>query len=319
MNHTEKLLAEDKNIVSWKIINTTSLNTEPPEKFDLKPTIVSVTPVVSTNDGITSAKTRYTNKFYFYDKDVIIGQSIRYYGEYTQIELDLLAQYINENTIVYDVGGNIGYHCVGFAHRAKHVYSFEPNIKNYKLLEMNTENLKNVTLIKAAVSDTKGKSFISDYELDGHGNYGECMMSDTDGQPCITLRIDDLNIDKPHVIKIDVEGHELKVFKGAMETIRNNTPVIFYEAMHGSGFDEIYDFLHTELGYNLYWIAVPNYNPRNYNGIARNIFGQGGVINILALPKEHPVDSYLERMVDRNDTHIKFLQRLQARFNNKRG
>jgi FkbM family methyltransferase len=316
MNYTEKLLAEDKNIVSWNITNITALSTEAPEKFDLKPTIVSVTPI--DNNGITSARTRYTNNFYFYEKDVIIGQSIRIYGEYTQIEIDLLAQYINENTIVYDIGGNIGYHTVAFAHRAKHVYSFEPNIKNYTLLEMNTEKLKNVTLIKAAVSDKKGKSFISDYELNDQGNFGECMMNETTGQPCITLCVDDLNIDKPHVIKIDVEGHELKVFNGAKKTIRENTPVIFYEAMHGSGFDEIYDFLHTELGYNLYWIGVPNYNPRNHNNITHNVFGQGGVINILALPKEYPVDSYLEKMVDRNDTHIKFLQRLQERFN-KRG
>ena len=313
MKHTMKLRTEDKNVVSWEITNVTSIDTSPPEKFDLKPTIVNMSNAIV--DGISSARTRYTNNFYFYEKDVIIGQSIRIYGEYTQIEIDLLAQHINENTVVYDIGGNIGYHTVAFAHRAKHVYSFEPNLKNYKLLEMNTEKLKNVTLIKAAVSDTKGKSFISDYELNDQGNFGECMMSETTGQPCSTIRLDDLNLPDPQVIKIDVEGHELKVFNGAKDIIRKNTPVIFYEAMHGSGFDEIYDFLHTELGYNLYWIAVPNYNPRNHNNVSKNVFGQGGVINILALPKEHPVDSYLEKMVDRNDTHIKFLQRLQERFN----
>jgi len=310
MQHTMNLRNQDKNIVSWQVTDIKSIDTSPPIKLDLKPTIVSYQQVT---DGIAHARTRYTNKFHFYEKDVIIGRSIKIYGEYTQIELDLLNEYINENTIVYDIGGNIGYHCVGFAHRAKHVYSFEPNLKNYKLLEMNTENLKNVTLIKAAVSDVKGRSFISDYELDDLGNYGECMMAE-EGQPCITLRVDDLNIDKPNLIKIDVEGHELKVFKGAMETIRQHKPVIFYEAMHGTGFDEIYDFLHTELEYNLYWIAVPNYNARNFNNISQNVFGQGGVINILALPKTYPEDKYLEKMVDRNDNHVKFLQRLKERF-----
>lgn len=311
MKHTMKLRTEDKNVVSWQMTNVTNIDTSPPEKLDLKPTIVSYKSV----DGITTARTRYTDNFHFYEKDVIIGRSIKIYGEYTQIELDLLAQYINENIIVYDVGGNIGYHTVAFAHRAKHVYSFEPNLKNYKLLEMNTKNLNNVTIVKAAVSDTKGKSFISDYELDNNGNYGECMMSETSGQPCATIRLDDLNLPDPQVIKIDVEGHELKVFNGARNIITKNTPIIFYEAMHGSGFDQIYDFLHTDLGYNLYWIAVPNYNPRNYNNVSQNVFGQGGVINILALPKQYPVDSYLEKMVDRNDTHVKFLQRLQERFN----
>ncbi|WP_248785736.1 FkbM family methyltransferase, partial [Escherichia coli] len=92
-----------------------------------------------------------------------------------------------------------------------------------------------------ACSDIKGDSFISDYELNDLGNYGECMMTDS-GQSCKTIRIDDLDLPKPDVIKIDVEGHELKVFNGMRQTIRNSKPVIMYEAMHGTGFDEIYDF-----------------------------------------------------------------------------
>lgn len=311
MNHTQKLIHQDQNIVSWSVVNQTSIPLDHPDKIDLRDTNVRILPTVV--DGITYAKTRYTDKFYFYAKDVIIGQSIRVYGEYTQLELDLLSQYIDENTIVYDVGGNIGYHTVGFAVRAKHVYSFEPNLKNYKLLEMNTNTLKNVTLIKAAVSDVVGTSHISDYELNDLGNYGECMMSDT-GQECSTVMLDKTNLPLPNVMKIDVEGHELKVFLGSKDTIRKSEPVIFYEAMHGSGFDQIYDFLHDELHYNLYWIGVKNYNPKNFNKVNQNIFGEGGVINILATPSRYPVDPYLEKVIDRNDTHVQFIQRIQKRF-----
>lgn len=312
MNHTQKLIKEDQNIISWSITNQTPLSIINPEKIDLRDNYAKIIPQVV--DGITYAKTRYTDQFYFYDKDVIIGQSIRTYGEYTQIELDLLHQYMDENTIVYDIGGNIGYHTVGFAHRAKHVYSFEPNLKNYKLLELNTKNLKNVTLIKAAVSDSIGVSYITDYELDDLGNYGECMMAET-GQPCSTVMIDKTNLPLPNLIKIDVEGHELKVFLGSKDTIRKSQPIIFYEAMHGSGFDQIYDFLHDELHYNLYWIGVSNFNPRNYNKVSKNIFGNGGVINILALPSRYPVDNNLEKVTDREDTHVKFIHRIQKRFN----
>lgn len=314
MNHTQKLIKEDQNIVSWSITNQTSIPLDHPEKIDLRDTNVRIIPTVV--DGITYAKTRYTDKFYFYEKDVIIGQSIRIYGEYTQVELDLLDQYIDDNSIIYDIGGNIGYHTVGFANKAKHVYSFEPNEKNYKLLEMNTNSLNNVSLIKAAVSDTVGKSFISDYELNDLGNYGECMMADS-GQPCSTIVLDKTNLPLPNLIKIDVEGHELKVFLGSKDIIRKSEPVIFYEAMHGSGFDQIYDFLHDELHYNLYWIGVSNFNPRNFNRVGQNIFGNGGVINILALPNRYPVDNYLEKVTDRNDTHVQFIQRIQQKY--KRG
>jgi hypothetical protein len=102
------------------------------------------------------------------------------------------------------------------------------------------------------------------------------------------------------------------------ETIRKSTPVILYEAMHGSGFDEIYDFLHTELGYSIYWFPAMNYNPKNYNNVSQNIFGQGGVINCLAIPQKLKVDVRgLEPMIDRDDTHTKFIQRMiEKRGNN---
>lgn len=264
-------------------------------------------------EGIVHARTRYTPSFHIYDKDVIIGQALRVYGEYTQIEIDVLNLFIDKDSVVYDIGSNIGYHTVGFASKAKHVHAFEPNKKNLRLLELNVEKLTNVTVHPVACSDTVGDSFISDYELDDLGNYGECMMSDK-GQPCKTVRIDDLNLPKPTVIKIDVEGHELKVFNGMRETIKSSKPTILYESMHGTGFDLIYEFL-NELGYTIYWFPAMNYNPKNYKNETINIFGNGGVLNCLAIPNtvEAQING-LEPMIDKNDTYEKALNRIKARI-----
>ena len=257
---------------------------------------------------ILTSKTKYTPTFHYYDGDTIIGQSIRMYGEYTETELELLKLFLNRNdSIVYDIGGNIGYHTVAFAHYAKHVYSFEPNDKNYTLLEKNTNGLSNVQLHHVASSDVVGDSFISYYDLNSQGNYGECMMSDS-GQPCKTIRIDDLALLPPSLIKIDVEGHELKVFNGARETIREHRPVIFYESMHGTGFDEIFDFLHDELGYKIYYYPAPNYNPNNYNNERTNIFGNGGVMNCIAIPDGEIKG--IAKMISRDDTYLKAIERL---------
>ena len=121
---------------------------------------------------ITASKTRYSDNFYTYDNDYIIGQSIKTYGEYTEVELDLLKHFITPESIVYDIGGNIGYHTVAFATLAKEVYSFEPNDRNYVLLEKNTAHLNNVRLYRAACSDVVGEAFISDYDTTVPGNYG---------------------------------------------------------------------------------------------------------------------------------------------------
>lgn len=250
---------------------------------------------------ITHAPTRYTNKFYFYENDYIIGASIKMYGEYTQVEVDLLKNYINSTSVVYDIGGNIGYHTVAFASMAKEVHSFEPNDRNYLLLEKNTEHLSNVKLYHSACSNVVGEAFISDYDTSTPGNYGECMMSDT-GQPCKTVRIDDMDLPPPDLIKIDVEGHELKVFQGAYNTISKHRPVIFYESMHGTGFDIIYDTL-TQFGYSIYYYPAKNYNPNNFNGVEQNVFGNGGVINCIALPANHGKIAGLPEMKDRTDNY----------------
>jgi FkbM family methyltransferase len=257
---------------------------------------------------IVSAPTRYTDTFYFYENDYIIGASIALYGEYTQVEVDLLANFINADSVVYDVGGNIGYHTVAFASMAKEVHSFEPNDRNYLLLEKNTQAFNNVKLYHTACSDAVGEAFISDYDTTTPGNYGECMMSDI-GQPCKTVRIDDLDLPAPHVIKIDVEGHELKVFQGASKTIMKHRPVIFYESMHGTGFDIIYDTL-KNLGYTIYYFPASNYNPDNFKKNEKNVFGTGGVMNCIALPANKGKINGLPEMLDRTDNYNIALGRL---------
>lgn len=250
---------------------------------------------------IDHARTRYTSKFYFYENDYIIGASIKLYGEYTEVEIDLLRNFIDANSVVYDIGGNIGYHTVAFASMAKEVHSFEPNDRNYLLLEKNTVHLSNVITYHLAASNTEGDAFISDYDTSKPGNYGECMMADS-GQPCKTIRLDDLDLPLPDVIKIDVEGHELKVFQGMQNIVSKSRPVIFYESMHGTGFDKIYDMLKA-LNYTIYYFPAKNYNPNNYNNVTQNVFGNGGVINCIALPHHKGKISGLPEMCDRTDNY----------------
>lgn len=261
--------------------------------------------------------TRDSDGFWFYRNDFIIGQSLNHYGEYTQLEIDLLNAFIQPGYVVYDIGANIGVHTVPFAKKAEKVYAFEPNDKNYKLLKMNTLFNRNVKLFNTAVSDTVGTSYVSEIDLTKLGNYGEVKMSDI-GQACETVSIDHLVENKkilpPNVVKIDVEGHENSVFNGMQNTIKNNLPVIFYEAMHCDT-AKIYDMLHG-LAYNLYYFPCPNYNPNNFKRNKENIFGSGGVLNILAVPFyiEHRIN--LPVVTDRLDTWDKAIERYHAQSKN---
>lgn len=258
---------------------------------------------------IETAKTRYSDAFHFYSGDMFIGNSIKHYGEYTQIEIIHMTPYINKDSIVYDIGGNIGYHATAFATMAKEVHSFEPNNKNFALLEMNMSKFDNAYLYNCAVSFRDGETFISDYSLDENDNYGKCEIS-SEGQPCKTFKIDSLNVPPPDLIKIDVEGHELSVIVGAGNTIADHKPVIFYESMHGTGFDTIYDFL-TSLGYTIYWTHAYNFNEHNFYGNDTNIFVNSGVINCLAVPADKPQPD-LPMMLGRDDTSDAYVARMVA-------
>lgn len=262
---------------------------------------------------LACTKTKHSPVFYFYNNDNIIGTSLKYYGEYTEVELDLLNQIIQPGFVTYDIGANIGYHSVGLAKKSKTVYSFEPNNKNYKLLQLNTQYFKNIQTYNVAVSDSKGTTHISDFNLDDSGNYGECMISEV-GQQCDTITIDELvqnrKILPPNVVKIDVEGYEYTVIKGMLQTIKDNLPIIFYEHLHGLDLPKIHKTL-VELGYKIYWYPAPNYNPNNFNKNTTNIFGNGGVLNALALPWYLNVQTNLPEKLTPNETWTDCVTRLQ--------
>lgn len=257
---------------------------------------------------IVYCKTRYTDYFAVYKNDTIIGPSIFYYGEYTQSELDILDNFIQPGYVIYDIGANIGYHTLHFATKKdSKVYAFEPNNKNFDLLQYNTRFHDNVTCLNVGVSDSDRTAYVSDFEFDKHDNLGEMKISDS-GQECKLVKLDDMKLPPPNVIKIDVEGHEDSVFRGCKKIIEENHPIIFYEAMH-TDLASIYDQL-NQLGYNLYWIGIPNYNPKNFNKNPQNIFGNGGVVNILASPFYLPKIKNLPPVIDRDDTYGKMVERV---------
>ena len=263
-------------------------------------------------EHLHACSTRYSPVFYHYLNDSIIGTSLAFYGEYTETEINLLRSFLNSDSVIYDIGANIGVHTVAFAKGTKHVYAFEPNNLNYKLLEINSYYDKNISLFDFAISNEVGSTQIESFSLGTSGNYGECKIT-SKGQHCPMTTIDYLverkEILPPTLIKIDVEGHEFSVFQGMEKTIKNHMPVIFYEAMH-CDLAGIYDML-SNLSYTLYWYPVANYNPNNFYNNKENIFGNGGVLNILAVPPSISIKTNMPLVIDRLDTWAQVVERLQ--------
>lgn len=69
---------------------------------------------------------------------------------------------------------------------------------------------------------------------------------------------------KPFFIKIDVEGHELHVLRGAVETLKRYKPILLLELQNFEHYEEVRNFL-KDLEYLLYdW---PIYNKKRYNEV----------------------------------------------------
>jgi protein O-GlcNAc transferase len=131
--------------------------------------------------------------------------------------------------VIVDVGANIGNHTVfcGLFARARHVVAIEPNPVTLPFLERNirTNGLENtVTICRCAAGAGAGSVGLT--ASDPH-NLGSTGVSGVGDIPVVAL--DDLLHEPVSLLKIDVEGYEMNVLRGAQAILKNH-PHLFIEA-----------------------------------------------------------------------------------------
>lgn len=192
---------------------------------------------------------------------------------------ELMRQFLSwlkPESIYYDVGGNVGYHAFIAATVVKNgkVISFEPLPANRALFEehirLNQNRLSKdaITLLPYAVADAeKTVLFTNNEQLSGSNTYIDSPLLGTavDKIPVQCYSVDGLiaqGYPPPDVLKIDVEGAEFDVLRGAAETIRKHRPNIFLAThdVHLPGVkDQCLKFL-QEMGYTV--TRAEEFNPR---------------------------------------------------------
>ncbi len=182
--------------------------------------------------------------------------------------VDALAK---EATTILDIGANIGWISI---HLANHypqatVYSFEPSAGSFDLLTENislNKNIQNIKTFDICLSDSEGVVDFYYYpELSGTSGLRDNLNIENTVCAKVTAntldRICELNMIEPDFIKIDVEGAELSVLTGGVETIKSNKPIIIAEMLRkwSSSFDyhpnEIILLL-REIGYMCYTFST---------------------------------------------------------------
>ena len=162
----------------------------------------------------------------------------------------------------YDVGANHGRYAwqISEANPDASVIAFEPDPDNIELLRMtvSNSNLKNVRIEGVALSDKAGQvCFHKDSYTSATGmiSNGETpWVEQYLGHATSTINVRRETMDsfitektKPHLIKIDVEGHENEVLRGGKNCLKNNKPLIIMESFPPKQ-EQAIDFL-QEFGY----------------------------------------------------------------------
>lgn len=127
----------------------------------------------------------------------------------------------SENLTLFDCGADIGLFSASVCARASNVHrviAFEPNQEIFQILALNLSRLPNAEAHNCAVSDFSGFGRLvrPDYDASAHARY--VVQADSG---FVVTTIDQLGVRGDLAIKIDVEGGELAVLRGAVDTIRS--------------------------------------------------------------------------------------------------
>ncbi len=185
------------------------------------------------------------------------------YGAFVHYGLDLLpervAAYIAGKDFV-DCGAWVGDSAIYFLkYRPRKVYAFEPLPVNYDLLlkSIHLNALQEVVPLRKGLGDAPGTAAMTD--LAGGSRIVGDPPQESDTYPIDISTIDrecrQMNVG---LIKMDVEGFEYNVVRGALETIKHDRPVMLLSIYHtGKDFFEIVPMIQAlDAGYRFRFIDL---------------------------------------------------------------
>jgi len=178
--------------------------------------------------------------FLVLENDTFITECLERDGHWEKPTMDVCRSYLKNDSYVIEVGAHIGSHTVILSDLCKEgiVYSFELQKLMFQLLNANLllNTCKNVYSYMEAVSDENKIEYIGEVSYEkipkfnsGLGSLN--MVRGHEGYPINIISLDNKfsKIKRLDLIKIDAEGHEVQILKGAKELIKKFKPLILTE------------------------------------------------------------------------------------------
>lgn len=160
-----------------------------------------------------------------------------YYGV-KDADYNSILNLITSSKIILDIGANIGTTSLYFANinSTAKIYAFEPHPDTFNraVENISLNNFENIQLIKLGLGEAKES--VKLYEVNEHNPGMNRIIAENKNLPFKIIEIDSLDnivleygIQHIDLIKLDVEGFEYSVLKGAKNTIAKWKPSLFIE------------------------------------------------------------------------------------------
>lgn len=194
-------------------------------------------------------------------------------GSYEPEAVAAFLHVVKADGMVFDIGSGLGFYALLASRAGANVITFEPNSDNAESvtrhLEMN-HLADRVRIVRQAVFSCSGRVTLEVSEGTSAHRNAKVLTSSADNAtrakvPCTSLDDFIVNNPKPTVVKMDVEGVESEVLKGADQLFRTCRPVLLCEVHDQANAQFVQEWL-QERDYSCWWLEKGNDFPRHLLG-----------------------------------------------------
>lgn len=201
-------------------------------------------------------------------------------------DLIIAQKIISADSVVIDIGSNIGLYVHFLSQQAKKIISFEPVPFTFDILLNNASKFgwNNLEAHQIAISDKVGETSIKVPIQSGVYNYFRATVSEQENGKGTSYMVHTKTIDSLFMkfnepislIKCDTEGHELAALKGAQQFLKTKRPAWLMEVsgnpdkLHSKAYN-VFKFL-SKLDYTPYFFEEPVLKKRKKGDTSINYF-----------------------------------------------